>query len=517
MDLENIAHEPGCYLFKDGGGRIIYVGKAKDIAKRVSSYFQKKDLDPKTQALVDNISSLDFIITQNEIEALILESNLIKKHQPKYNIDLKDSKRYAYILLTQEEFPRLLIARSKTTQGVYFGPFISAEKRDVLLRFANNIFKLRTCKRLPKKPCLRFHMDLCSAPCIQRSTKEAYNLAVRDAESLLSGKNKQLLKELRERMIQKADNREYEHAKVLRDQITAIESLDVKQNMETRRAYDQDVLGYIVDNSIVHLAVFNVYSGVLSNKDEFDFVYVEDFFEEFILQYYSKEAVPREVILPEEISLVLKTYLSKKRGSKVKVTVPVKGEKKDLLDLVEKNVEKSFMEDELRLRDLKEKLGLQKIPKTIECFDISHTSGSNPVGSMVRFVDGKPDKSGYRRFKIKTVEGIDDCAMIAEVVGRRYKRLKKEEKKFPDLVVIDGGVGQLSSAFRELHSLEVKIPVVALAKKNEEIYFPGFSDPVCFERKSRAVKLLQNIRDEAHRFAVSYHRLLRKKRILNKK
>ena len=516
IDLEKIPHEPGCYLYKDRDGRIIYVGKAKDLRKRVSSYFSKNDLDPKTASLVGNIGDIDYIITGNELEALILENNLIKKNLPKYNINLRDSKRYAYIMLTKEEFPRLVIARKKIDEGTYFGPFTSAEKRDALLRMASGLMKIRKCKKLPKKACLRAHMGSCTAPCVKKVTKEEYAVQVEDAKLLLSGRNKELLQDLKSRMAKASAGKEYEQAKALRDQIAGIEFLQEKQSMETNRRYDQDIINYVVDEGRVHLSVFNAERGILSNKDEYEFDYRADFLEEFILQYYDAGDIPKEIILPEDVSEALSSYLSEKRGSLVRITVPQKGEKKDLLELVKKNVEKLYKEDELNLHDLREKLGLEKMPRIIECFDISHIQGSDSVGSMVRFFEGKPDKSNYRRFRIKTILGIDDPAMIAEVVGRRYQRLKEEKKELPDLIVIDGGRTQLSAAYRELQKLSLRIPIIGLAKRMEEIYFPGLAEPQRFDHKTRAIKLLQNIRDEAHRFAVKYHKVLRSKRIIKK-
>ncbi|MFZ2456384.1 MAG: excinuclease ABC subunit UvrC [Candidatus Altiarchaeia archaeon] len=516
IDLEKLPREPGCYLYKDRDGRIIYVGKAKDLRKRVSSYFTKNDLDPKTASMVGNIADLDYIITGNELEALILENNLIKKNLPKYNINLRDSKRYAYIMLTKEEFPRLVIARRKIDDGIYFGPFTSAEKRDALLRMASSLLKMRKCKKLPKKACLRAHMGSCTAPCIKKVSKEEYGVQAGDAKLLLSGRNKELLRDLKDRMAKASARKEYEQAKILRDQIAGIEFLQEKQSMETDRAFDQDIINYIVDGEKVHLSVFNAERGILSNKDEYEFDYRPGFLEEFILQYYDAGDIPKEIILPEDASDALASYLSEKRGTRVRIIVPQKGEKKDLLDLVKKNVEKLYLEDDLALQDLREKLGLEKTPRAIECFDISHIQGSDSVGSMVRFLEGKPDKSNYRRFKIRTIDGIDDPAMIAEVVGRRYRRLKEEKKEFPDLIVIDGGRTQLSAAHRELQKLSLRIPVIGLAKKMEEIYFPGLAEPQRFDHKTRAIRLLQNIRDEAHRFAIKYHKVLRSKRIVRK-
>ena len=558
-DIGDLPHEPGCYLFKNKAGGVIYVGKAKDLKKRVSSYFAKNqilrpsgrsmtykpapcsilslkgtclrhprpegrsimpvcnDLDAKTRSLVDNIASLDYIITANEKEALILENNLIKKHLPKYNIDLRDSKRYAYVMLTKEDYPRLLVARRVSDEGTYFGPFTSAEKRDALLRMTNNLMKLRTCRKMPKRACLRAHMEKCTAPCVKKASHEQYLIQVEDAKKLLSGRNAELLEDLRSRMSDAAKKREYEYARTLRDQIAGIEFLQEKQSMETQKKYDQDIIDYIVDGSAVHLAVFNAERGILANKDEYGFDYSEGFLEEFLLRYYSNGEIPKEIILPERVSDAFVSYLSEKRGSKVSITVPQRGEKKDLLDLVKKNVEKLYKEDELALQDLREKLGLQKIPKVIECFDISHIQGSDPVGSMVRFLDGKPDKSNYRRYRIKSVEGIDDPGMIAEVVGRRYKRLLDEEKSLPDLIIVDGGRTQVSAAHRELRALGLGIPLIGLAKRLEEIYFVGLTEPQRIDHKSRALKLLQNVRDEAHRFAVKYHKVLRSKRTLGKK
>ncbi len=514
VDYLKLPHQPGCYLFKDAAGKVIYVGKAKDLRKRVSSYFKEDIIDPKTAAMVSHVAEVDYFVAGNEKEALILENNLIKKYLPKYNIRLRDSKRYAYVMLSEEKFPRLAMARRREEKGEYFGPFPSAEKRDSLLRFASNVFRLRTCRRLPKKQCLRHHMGRCTAPCVGGVSEEAYLRQVEDARRMLSGKDTQLLEDLRKRMSSASQRKDFEAAAVFRDQIAAIESLLEKQRMESNRGYDYDVVNFILFDETVYLAVFHAKSGVLLGKDEYAFPEKEDFFEEFLLQYYSETDVPKEVILPEKVSEALAEVLSEKRGKQVVFSVPARGEKKSLLDLVAKNLEASFLEADLMAADLQEKLGLEKKPKTIECFDVSHTGGSDSVGSMVRFVDGKPDKGGYRRFKIRSVEGVDDPAMMAELVRRRYGRLKEEKKDLPDLVVVDGGAAQVAAAFKELRKLGLRIPLAGLAKRNEEVYFPGFAEPVGFDRRSRAVKLLQQVRDEAHRFAVSYHKVLRKKRVL---
>ncbi|MFH2020284.1 MAG: excinuclease ABC subunit UvrC [archaeon] len=517
MDITLIPHSPGCYLFKDINNRIIYIGKAKNLKKRVASYFQKKGHDTKTQVLVSQIYDADFIVTTNEKEALLLENNLIKKHFPKYNIILKDSKKYAYILLTKEEYPRLLVARNMEEKGDYFGPFTSAEKRDIVLKFANDVFRIRTCRKLPKRACLRYHMKLCDAPCINKITEIDYQKLVDDAKTLLSGRDKELQRQLKARMDEYSINQDYEIAKNIRDQIFSLQSLSERQNVETQKTYDQDIINFVRNKEDVHLAVFNVNKGVLFGKSEYDFEYYDGFLEEFISQYYSEEKIPKEIIIPEKVSPAMQEYLSELNGSKVRVRVPFKGEKLQLLMLVKKNLEKSYMEDELALLDLQQKLNLPVLPKIIECFDISHLSGTDSVGSMVRFTDGKPDKSNYRRFRIKTVQGIDDFAMIAEVVRRRYLRLIQENKEMPDLIIVDGGKGQLSSAMHELSKLSIKIPTISLAKRNEEVYFPGLDGPKSYDRKSRVLLMLQRIRDEAHRFAITYQKLLRRKRILEEK
>jgi excinuclease ABC subunit C len=495
IDLLKLPSEPGCYLFKDSKGIIVYIGKAKNLKKRVSSYFQKRDHDPKTISLVSVIDIVDFIITQNEKEALILENNLIKNHKPRYNIDLRDSKRFAFILLTDERYPRLIVARDRLGKGTYFGPFVSAEKRDIILKFAINTFRLRTCKLNSKRPCLRYQMGLCSGACVGKISEVDYDRSIEDAKALLSGKVDLLLKNLTIRLKEKSEKQDYEEAKTLRDQILAIESLKVKQNMERKRVFDQDVINYLVIGDTVNLVIMHFQKGIMLDKEEYEFSINDDFFEEFVARYYSEQDVPNEIIVPE--------------------TVPEKGDKKDLLMLAKKNIEKKYLENEIALNDLKEKLMLPEIPKVIECFDISHISGSDSVGSMVRFSDGKPDKTNYRRFRIKTIDGIDDFAMIAEVVHRRYTRLIDEKKELPDLIVIDGGKGQLSSAMEVLKKLSLKIPTIGLAKRNEEIYFPGRQLSYVLDKKTEALKLLQRIRDEAHRFAIKYHKLLRKKRIKN--
>jgi excinuclease ABC subunit C len=515
IDTASLPENPGCYLYSDDTGTIIYVGKAKNLKKRVSSYFSKKDHDPKTKSLVAHIASVDVVVTDTETEAFLLENTLIKKHQPKYNIDLKDAKRYAWIELTKEKFPRLVIARKTTGDGTFFGPFVSAAERDYVLKVAKKVFHLRTCKKIPKRPCLRRHMQSCSAPCTGTVSTEEYDENVKKAALLLKGKSRELLDELKLEMAARSAAEDFERALVIRNEIAAIGHLADRQHVERRREYDQDVIAYQETDGKVYLTAFNVEHGSLSNKQEFTFEAGEDFFEEFIVQYYSEREPPKELILENETDPALAEFLSVKKGKQVDIIVPQRGEKRQLLLLAKKNLEIAFFRDTLKGAELGTALHMDSPPSVIECFDISHLSGTAMVGSMVQFRDGKPDKNNYRRFKIKTVEGIDDFASIAEVVKRRYKRLTDEHAPFPDLVIIDGGKGQLSAAQEALAALGITgQPVIAIAKREEEIYMPGDSLPLRLDKKSIALRYIEEIRDEAHRFAITYNRLLRKKKVL---
>jgi len=511
IDLPLIPNTPGCYLFSDESGTIIYVGKAKDLRKRVTSYFQKTDHGAKTRLLVEQIASLDFMVTGTETEALLLENNLIKKHQPKYNIDLKDAKRFAYIEISRDEFPRIGIARQKTRGAVYYGPFVSAAERDAVLRVIKRTFLLRSCRKLPKRACLRYYMHSCSAPCIGAIYGEEYRTQVGRAAALLRGKRSALIQQLREEMAACSAGQEYEKALSLRNQIAAIERLSERQYVERPKESDQDVIAYTVAEGTVSLMLFAVRKGSLVQKQEYSFEAGDDFFEEFLIQYYADHPPPAEIILPSDIDTALNEYLTAKRGKTVHVTVPKIGEKKKLLDLAYTNIELSYRNGALKTSELQAALDLADSPHVIESFDISHLSGTAMVGSMVQFRDGAPDKKNYRRFRIRNVEGIDDVASIGEVVKRRYQRLSEEGSDLPDLIVIDGGKGQLSAARNVLINIGVEIPVIALAKREEVVYLHGELLPRRLDRKGVALRYLQEIRNEAHRFAVAYHHLLRTK------
>ena len=513
ISLDHLPHLPGCYLFLDSQGTIIYVGKARDLHKRVSNYFQKQDHGPKTEALVGAASSVDFIVTNTEVEALLLENTLIKKHLPRYNIKLKDASRYACIQLTEEPFPRIRISRKAAGRGSFFGPFTSARERTYVYQIVRKTFGLRTCRRLPGRACLRYHLGHCSGPCIGKISEADYLAKVRRAQTALSGRSSELALSMKDEMKELSARQEFERAIELRDEICALERLRERQSVEHLRKYDQDVLSYLIEGGSVYLMLFKVYKGTLEGKEDYVFAHNENFLEEFLVQYYSENKPPEELILAEPLDESLIEFLSHVSGKRVRITVPKLGEKRTLLELARKNVEIGFFGDRKKLDALQEALRLPRRPEVIECFDISHLAGTFTVGSMVQFRGGRPDKSNYRRFKIKSVEGIDDLASIAEVVRRRYSRLKSEEKELPDLIIIDGGPGQLSSAQDRLRELRVRVPVISIAKEEEEVYVPGSSGPLPLKRNEKASLFIQEIRDEAHRFAIAYNRLLRKKAI----
>jgi excinuclease ABC subunit C len=511
VDLKKIPSNPGCYLFKDHKGIILYIGKAKDLKKRVSSYFQKKDHDQKTLALVGRIATVDFIVTRNEVEALILENNLIKQHQPKYNIDLKDAKRFAYIHVTEEDYPRLLVARDRALPGKYIGPFTSAEERNTLIGLCTKIFHLRTCKHLPGgRMCDRHHFA-CQGPCLLGTTQEEYGRRVSQALFVLHGNTEEIMQSLEKDMAAAKKELAYEKAIKIRDQITALSHLSLRQTMQRDVRFDEDIIDYTIVDGKVFLLVFHIDRGTLTGKQEYAFDWNDDFFDEFLIQYYADRRVPKELILRQHLDESVHSFLEEKRGGKVTVTIPLQGEKRQLLELAKKNIEISFFGEAIKLEELKKSLRLQTLPRRIECFDISHLSGTAMVGSMVSFLNGKADKKNYRRFKIRTVEQIDDFAAIKEVVSRRYIRIIAEQGEMPDLIIIDGGKGQLSSAQEALKDAGAIIPVISLAKRFEEVYVPGLEMPLRLDPKGKALLCLREIRDEAHRFAISYNRLLRKK------
>ena len=520
-DPDDLPLVPGVYLMKDVEDRILYVGKAKSLKKRVKSYF-RNDLDPKTRALMKHFHHMEYMVTDTEKEALILESNLIKKHMPRYNIRLKDDKRYPYIKVTNETFPRVLITRRVLDDGsYYYGPFPEATALKRLVKFLKSLFKVRDCKRMDG-PCLNYQIDLCNAPCDKKITEEEYKKLVDNVSFFFEGKYDEIMSTLKSEMKQAAQNHEYEKAAVLRDQLNSVEDVLEKQKMEFTRSLDQDVVASASDNELACAVVFSVREGKIIGKDDFLMSGAENTSEEkiisaFLKQYYTgPRHVPAKIIIPKEVEdkKLVEEWLSEKRDANVSIEVPTEGVGYRLVRMVSKNAEiilNHQKEVKGALLDLKKYLGIPRIPKRIEAFDISNISGKMAVGSMVVFENGAPKKNHYRRYKIET-EGPDDYAMMREMLERRYTGLLEDNGHSPDLVLVDGGKGQLNVATEVFNSLGVHdVPVIGLAKEFEHVFIPQTPSPLILPRNSEALLLLQRIRDEAHRFAINYHKTLRSK------
>lgn len=521
LNKNSIPQLPGCYLMKDANGNVIYIGKAKNLRKRVTSYRYSKD--SKTKSLVSEINDIEYIVTDNQVEALILEAQLIHHNHPKYNIDLKAGLRYAFIKITNEKFPRLLLARKIAKDGNYFGPYPSGESRTWLAKSAINLFKLRTCKKIPSKACLRYHLDYCSAPCIKQIEEAEYNQAIKDAERFLKGDYNILINKIRKLMYECAEKEKFEKAKIYRDQLFALEKLE-EQKLSTPKEYDQDIINFIIlDNEII-FQLFQFHKGIISGRKEYSFdlqkiILGDDVYpvindkaiqalQDFIHQYYSSFNIPREIILPEVLpkQQITIDYLTKISGHKVELTVPIKGLKFKLLYMVKKNLILKAETQGSQLHELGQILRLPIFPNVIACIDVSTLAGTNSVGSLVQFVNGHPYKNGYRRFQIKGVDGIDDYAMLSEIVLRFGKRIKKGLENKPDLLIVDGGRGQLNTINETLNKLDLDIQTISLAKKFEEIYTNWADTPLRLPNNNRILHLLQFIRDEAHRFAIKYQR-----------
>jgi len=396
-----------------------------------------------------------------------------------------------------------------------FGPFTSSIARKEILTLTNKIFKLRTCKKIPKRACLRYSLGICSAPCINKISKEEYKNTIELAKYFLKGKNNELIKILERKMKEKSKTKEFEEAQKHKNQISALKFLEEKQNAQRNKNYDENIFYYKIEEEKIYIIMFKISKGILEEKKEFVFDNFENSFEEFLTRYYSENEIPKEIILNEDLTPLLKKFLSLKRGSEVRITLPIKGDKKQLLDLAKENLELTFFQGVNKVKQLKKEIELDFLPSRIECFDISHISGSNTVASMVCFKNGIPDKNNYRKFKI-SFEGNDDFASMYEVVKRRYSRLINEKSSLPDLILIDGGKGQLHYAKKALEELNLRIPIISLAKEFEEIYFTNSDLPKQLGEKSKARLFLQEIRDEAHRFAISYNRILRRNSLLKK-
>ncbi|KPL04270.1 MAG: hypothetical protein AMJ90_01420 [candidate division Zixibacteria bacterium SM23_73_2] len=540
--LESLPKKPGVYLMKDTKGKVIYVGKAKSLRSRVRSYFLNGTyVDPKAMALIKKIRDFDVLVTDSEMEALILESNLVKEYNPRYNVNLKDDKRYPYLKVTvDEKFPRILVVRRvQKDKAKYFGPYTNVKGMRQTLRLLRKIFPVRSCNvALPSnrrlKLCLDFYIKRCQGPCVGLVSRRDYSGMIMDVLLFLSGKNSLLLGELKKKMNELAQKEKFEEAARVRDQVKALESVMQRQKVVETKETNRDIIGFARDKKDISCVTLQVREGVLIGRQQFYLTATKDSTNEEILSnflrryYMHSPLVPQEVIIPFEPGDkdILQKWLSKKSERKVSLFVPQKGKKSELQKMAEKNaellLEELLLQKEQRKKkvpemvtSLKKDLYLDTFPRSICAFDISNLGTSDAVGSLVFFSDGRPKKSEYKRFKIKTVEGQNDFAMMSEVVKRYFKRLIEEKKEFPDLVLVDGGKGQLSSALSSLLALGIEDQeIVGLAKRLDEVFLPGNKDSLMIKKGSPSLRLLQRIRDEAHRFAVSYHRVVRRKRTL---
>jgi excinuclease ABC subunit C len=536
-DFNQVPLEPGVYLMKDNEGNIIYIGKAKNLRKRVLSYFshagstiRNEGIEWKTKKLVARVSDVEFVITENEIEAFLLESNLIKRYRPLFNIELKDQQRYTYLKLTQETFPRLLVARRNRRgefsgpKGKIYGPFVRGSSKFLTVGLLRKLFKVRICNTLPKMPCLQYFIKNCDAPCIKNVTESQYLKSIESLQDILSGKNsvEKFTKQMEEDMKNAAALQQYEKAKEIHDTLRRLNNLRIKQNMERvsyKNASEEEYVGIIRDeaNGNAHLIILTRKNGVIMDRKKFDFELIGDnSLGTFLTQYYSSvPVIPRYIYVNElpESKDTIEASLEKLCGHKVTIIIITDSfhnkEKKDIMNLVLRNLHLAHGKQSLiPLLELKHELELRITPSVIDCFDISNFGTTFAVGSRTRFVNGKPSKEGYRRFKIRTVSGQNDIAMISEIVSRSYSSPSSKDT-LPDLVVIDGGRGQLRSALSAIHKLGLEIDCISLAKEKEEVYIHPLKKPLRLPKTSGALKVLQHIRDEAHRFGLQYNIKLR--------
>ncbi len=537
--LETLPVRPGVYMFKDGEGHVLYVGKARVLRDRVRSYFQAgRPIDPQRGDMVSQIADLDLVVTDTEMEALALENNFIKRHQPRFNILLRDDKNHPYLKLTlDEEYPRIYVVRRVAEDGnAYGGPYIPAKLGRRTASMVHRIFGIRSCKetlngRRPR-PCLQYQIKRCLAPCVAEvCSLDRYHQAAQDARLFLEGRTDEVVKSLRAQMDAAAEESRFEEAATLRDHIRALDRLEAPQKITTTDIDERDLFGAHVEWDRGALQIFSVRDGKVVGREGYLVHRVaepERFLSSAIQQYYAdgQRYVPREVLVPVEVPDrgLLEEWLSARRGTQVRIRIPQRGEKVRLLELVVRNARLAFdlewrhprTQSEEILRGLQDLLQLEVEPRRIECFDISNIQGSDVVASMVVFEDGLSKKSDYRKFRIKGLGGDpDDFASMREVVGRRYRRLLEEGKELPDLVLIDGGKGQLSAATEALAELGLgDQPVASLAKREELIFVPGQDEPVALPRSSPILQFVQRVRDEAHRFAIGFHRQTRAKRTL---
>ena len=536
--LEKVSHlptTPGVYLWRDKYQRIIYVGKAINLRNRVRSYVQQDvNRSVKVTAMMRRAWDVETIQTKTEMEALILEATLIKEHHPKYNIMLRDDKTYPYVKVTvQEEYPRLFMTRRLERDGAkYFGPFTDVTAVHHVLRILRSYYPLRTCKSMKvERPCLQYHMHYCEGPCMKYVTVESYRKYIDDIVALFEGKQVQVIQEITAKMEQASEDLEFELAAKYRDDLLSIQKVQEKQRMVTQRG-DMDVLGMAIDGPMACIQLFFIRSGRLLGRENYFVQHEGDSPElvmtEFIKQYYGGSTfIPKELLLPMDSvdRELFSEWFTSMKGQQVEVSVPQRGYKKDLIKMAEENAQ-NFLAERRRqwqytidkaggaVKKLAEVLDLPRLPERMECYDISHMQGAETVASMVVFEGGKPAKREYRRFKLKTVQGKpDDFASMAEIMERRYGNEK--DWPMPDLIIIDGGKGQLNAALPVIRAMGVTdVPVISLAKRIEEVFVEGESESIILEHHTPELQLLQQIRDEAHRFAITYHRRLRGKRNL---
>ncbi len=535
---------PGCYIYYDKNGEVIYVGKAKILKRRVMSYFNRKHESVKVNVLVSQIERLEYIITNTEVEALILESHLIKKYKPKYNILLKDDKKYPYFLVTDEDFPRITIVRKKNMnpeKGKYYGPYTDIRAMHATLDFLKKIFPLKQCKtpKFKDRPCLYYHIGRCMAPCQNKVSSEEYKNIVKQAELFLSGKQSELMKQIKEQMQKYSDTLQFEKAAKLRDSYNDLaKTLEKQKVVYENTKLNEDIISLIADEGIFAIVILMIREGRLIDKKDFIYEVEEEdrteFFTTFFKEYYStlKLEFPDRIVSNELEAVgekaLYEQWLEILAQKKIKISYGKSTQGKELQMLADKNaqvvLDNAKISKMSKIRDdfneigsyLAEKLQLKNFPYRMECYDISHIQGTNTVASMVTFINGIPKKSEYRKFKIKTTEGKpDDFLSMKEVLTRRLSHLGEEKWAKPDLIIIDGGKGQLSSVMEIIENLGIKgIDVVSLAKKHEEVFLPKQSKPVILPRNTSALFLFQRIRDEAHRFAITYHRNLRSKNMI---
>ena len=532
-----IPHEPGVYRYYDTNDTVIYVGKAKNLKKRISSYFgEKKHQQYKTKTLIKNAVRLDYTVVETEQDALLLENTLIKKLQPRYNVMLKDGKTYTYIVVKKERFPRVFFTRRVWKDGSqYFGPYTSKYRARILLDIIKKLFQLRTCsldlseKNIAAgkfKVCLEYHIKNCQGPCVGYESEEDYNEKIRQVVNILKGKIKPVRDYLKTKIAQSAEALEFENAQIYKERLESLDDYQAKSTVVNSTVKDSDVFSIRSEEEMAYVAYLKIVDGALINSDNLELKKNlnddEDELLSFAISYLREKfhSISPEVVVPRPITL----------SNEITVTVPQRGDKKHLLELANKNLKYFILQKrkdamnktkkqtsaERILKTMKSDLDMEELPYHIECFDNSNIQGTNPVASCVVFKNAQPSKKDYRKFNIKTVIGPDDFASMKEVVYRRYRRLKEESSPLPQLVIIDGGKGQLNAAYEILQELELekKITLVGIAKRLEEIYFPGDSIPLYINKKSESLKLIQQLRNEAHRFAITFHRDQRSKNAL---